>query len=59
MFGLVSKRKVMDVLYRRQIDYEQYMKIGQNTKNDDLETRARLQAGAIRRVIEEMREELA
>ena len=59
MFGLVSKRKVMDVLYRRQIDYEQYMKMGQNMKNDDLETRARLQAGAIRRVIEEMREELA
>ena len=59
MFGLVSKRKVMDVLYRRQNDYEQYMKIAQNTKNDDMETRVRLQVGAIRRVIEEMREELA
>ena len=59
MFGLVSKRKVMKILYDQLNMYESYMKMGEQMKLDECVERSRLQAGAVRATIERMEEELS
>ena len=59
MFGLVSKRKVMKILYEQLDMYKSYELMARKMKLDDCEERSRLQAGAVRATIERLEEELS
>lgn len=59
MFGLVSKRKVMKILYDQMNMYESYLEMAKKMNLDDCEERSRLQAGAVRATIERLEEELS
>lgn len=59
MFGLVSKRKVMKILYDQLDMYKSYELMAKKMKLDDCEERSRLQAGAVNRAIERLEEELS
>ena len=58
MFGLVSKRKVMDILYEQLDMYKSYELMAKKMKLDDCEERSKLQCGAINLAIERLEEEL-
>lgn len=59
MFGLVSKRKVMKILYEQLDMYKSYELMAKKMKLDDCEERSRIQSGAINRAIDRLEEELS